>query len=192
MFLLRISISCCFRRKETDFWIKTNTLPSIFLKASWPTAARNKKILSNLRHHWLNPWCKPSWVLEPKNPFLGAFSRAEDTSSLVGMLLESDSDRDLGSDSDSGSGSDSRAEQALNFVLRSVFPHQKGSGWVKLNKWAQSRYSGSLISELQSALSCVEDFLISVSPALESGNDGMLSPDCRTDSSFLSLWHLEI
>lgn len=45
-----------------------------------------------------------------------------------GNRLGSDSDSGLGSDSDSGSRSDSRAEQALNFVLRSVFPHQKGSG----------------------------------------------------------------
>lgn len=45
-----------------------------------------------------------------------------------GNGLGSESDSGLGSGSESGSGSDSRAEQALNFVLRSVFPHQKGSG----------------------------------------------------------------
>lgn len=191
MFLLRIPISCCFRRKETVFWIKTNILPSIFLKASWPAAARNKKILSNLRHHWLNPWCKPSWVLEPKNPFLGAFSRAEDTSSLVGMVWKVTA-TEIWEVTVTVAQEVTAELNKLWILYWDLFPHQKGSGWVKLNKWAQSRYSGSLISELQSALSCVEDFLISVSPALESGNDGMLSPDCRTDSSFLSLWHLEI
>lgn len=86
MFFLSIFISCRFRRKETVFWIKTNTLPSILLKAFWPTAARNEKPRFNLRHHWVNPWSKPRWVLEPKKSSLGAFGMAEDRSSLAGMV----------------------------------------------------------------------------------------------------------
>lgn len=66
-------------------------------------------------------------MLGPQKPSLGALA-GQSRDLHCGDAVGSDSDSDLGSDSENGSGSDSRAEQALNFVLRSVFPHQKGSG----------------------------------------------------------------